>query len=268
MARAIDNRSIWYQEVSPRSFYDEEALERSIIQNLEIIFPQFKALPFKKSLFDPVRHKNNKPDLAMVKDDYTEWYIIEVELGKHQKDHVIDQMKTFYNCNYSDEHADYIFSKRSDLNLTSIKQMVATKSPELMVIVNEPKEDWITELKTLRCKTCIFQIYHDYNGQPLYRLNGEHPYIYTKFCHCKYQKIGSPYTVEVLDKHFLDSYGIIDGTKVSIEFNGLNLQWTRQDDSSRIFLHCNHLRPPLDALTDRYRLNFNDALRSFTFTKD
>lgn len=269
MARVIDNKSIWYQEVAPRSFYNEEDLERAIIHNLEIIFPQFKALPFKKSLFDSSRHKKNRPDLAMVKSDYTEWYIIEVELGKHSKDHVLDQIETFYNCSYLDEHAEYLFNQRShDLDLNLLKTMVASKVPEFMVIVNEPKNDWTADLRLLRCKTCIFQIYHDYNGQPLYRLNGEHPYIYTKFCHCKYQKVGSPYTIEVLDKHFLDSYSIFEGTAISIEYSGLSLQWLRQDASNRIFLHCNHVRPPLDSLTDRYRLNFNDGLKTYSFTKD
>jgi hypothetical protein len=269
MAKAIDNKNIWYQEVSPRSFYDEEDLERAIIHNLQIIFPQFKALPFKKSLFDIARHKRNKPDLAMVKADYSEWYIIEVELGKHSKDHVTDQIQTFFNCSYVDEHAEYIHSQRShDLDLNSLKAMVAAKVPEFMVIVNEPKSDWVDDLKSLRCKTCIFQIYHDFDGKPLYRLNGDHPYIYTKFCHCKYQKVGSPYTVEVLDKQFLDSYGINDGATVPIECNGLSLQWLRQDDSNRIFLHCDTATPPLDSLTDRYRLNFNDALKTYSFTKD
>lgn len=269
MAKAIDNNSIWYQEVAPRSFYDEEDLERAIIHNLQIIFPQFKALPFKKKLFDTARHKNKTPDLAMVKVDYSEWYIIEVELGKHQKSHVIDQVKAFYNCSYDDEHADYIYSQRPhDLDVNLLRAMVASKLPEFMVIVNEAKPDWVDDLKALRCKTCVFQIYHDFNGKPLYRLNGEHPYIYTNFCHCKYQKVGAPYTVEVLDHQFLDSYGIADGAKMAIEYNGISLQWLRQDDSKRIFLHCSNATPPLDSLTDRYRLNFNDALKNFSFTKD
>lgn len=269
MARAIDNKSIWYQEVAPRSFYNEEDLERAIIHNLEVIFPQFKALPFKKTLFDPLRHKKNKPDLAMIKSDYSEWYIIEVELGKHLKDHVLDQIETFYNCSYAEEHAEYIYNQRPhDLDSTFLKNMVATKVPEFMVIVNEEKTDWVEDLKSFRCKTCVFQIYHDYTGAPLYRLDGEHPYIYTKFCHCRYQKVGSPYTVEVLDKYFLDSYSIVDGSPMSIEFKGLNQQWTREDASRRVFLHCNARTPPLDPITSRYRLNYNDALNTFSFTKD
>lgn len=267
MAKAIDFNNIWYQEVTPRSYYLENDLERAIILNLEIIFPQFKAMLFKMKLVDSVRVKNSIPDLAMVRADYSEWYIIEVELGKHSKSHVVDQIQSFYNCGYKDEHADYIFSQRPDLDLTKLKAMVAKVSPEFMVIVNEPKEDWIKDLKKIRCKACVFQIYHDFNGNPLYRLNGEHPFIYTNFCHCKYQKT-VPYALEILDTNFLSSYGINNSDKINIEYAGKTVQWERKDAGSQVFLISKNDRPPLDPLTSRYRLNYNDSLHSFSFTKD
>ncbi len=268
MSRVIDKNKVWYQEVAPRSFYNEEDLERAIIQNLEIIFPQFIAFPFKKSLQSLKTLENNRPDLAMVKTDYSEWYIIEVELGKHNKEHVLGQIETFYDSDYFEEHADYMFQQCPRLDLVQLKDMINRKVPEFMVIVNEPKPDWVEDLRELRCKCCVFQIYHDFKGNPLYRLNGEHPYIYTNFCHCKYQKYGSPYTIEVLDFYFLDSYRIPDSGDITIEFNGLALKWQRQNDGKRVFLHCNHFVPPLDPLTDRYRLNYNNDLDIFTFTKD
>lgn len=269
MAKAIDKNNVWYQEVAPRSFYKEEDLERVIIQNLEIIFPHFKALPFKKKLFDSARNKSNTPDLVMIKADYSEWYIIEVELGKHDKKHVLEQIETFYNCSYTDDHASYIFNKRRrGFNLNSLKTLIATQSPKLMVIVNEPKDDWKEDLKSFRCMTCIFQIYQDFEGKALYRLNGEHPYIYTNFCHCKYEKVGYPFTVEVLQTDFLDGYGILNGEKISIEFGGVRLQWERVDGANRVFLNCDYTRPPLDPLTDRYRLNYDNILKSYSFTKD
>jgi len=267
MAKAIDFNSVWYQEVTPRSYYLENDLERAIILNLEIIFPQFKAMLFKMKLVDSVRVKNSIPDLAMVKNDYSEWYIIEVELGKHSKSHVVDQIQSFYNCGYKDEHADYIFSQRPDLDLVKLKAMIAKTLPEFMVIVNEPKEDWVKDLKKIRCKACVFQIYHDYNGNPLYRLNGEHPFIYTKFCHCKYQKT-VPYAIEILDTSFLTSYGVNNSDTINIEYAGRTVQWERKDSGSQVFLISKIDRPPLDPLTSRYRLNYNDSLNSFSFTKD
>jgi hypothetical protein len=262
MSKVIDSNDVWYHEVAPRSYYLEEDLERSIIQNLQIIFPAYKAFLFKKTLIDATNpNQKNSPDLAMVKDDYSEWYIIEVELGKHQKSHVIEQLRTFYNCSYNDSHAEYMFSQRPDLSLHRLKQMVAANPPELMVIVNEPKPDWETDLKALNCKACVYQIYHDFAGNTIHRLNGEHPYIKIDFCHCRYQKT-MPYTVEVLDNlGMLDNHGIIDGSSVDIEFNGRIYKWTRQDaKSGRIFLQSRNPRPPLDPLRSSYRLNYSKTI--------
>lgn len=259
MAKIIDSNDIWFQEVAPRSYYNEGDLERTIVQNLEIIFPEFKAIPFKKELLDPGRNKKSAPDLAMIKIDYSEWYLIEVELGGHPIGHVIDQITTFYSCSYTDDHADYIYKKsKKNLSLNLLKKMIAAKSPELMVIVNEPKPDWSIQLKTFNCKSCIFQIYQNSSGDALYRLEGEHPIIKTDFCHCKYQN-SLPYVIEVLDKHFLDSHGISDGTSINIEFRGKNFLWARIDAGSRVFLECSNPRPPLDPISDRYRLNFHTS---------
>lgn len=277
MAKVIDYSDTWFQEVSPRSYYDEDDLETAVMQNLEIIFPEFTAVLFKKKLTDSVRGVKRIPDLAMIKKDYSEWYIIEVELGKHLKSHVLDQVEAFYNSAYDNTHATYIHSKRPSIfSLSKLKTMISSKTPEFMVIVNEPREDWVKDLAALRCKTCVFQIYHDFNGNPLYRINGEHPYIYTKFSHCKYQK-GLPYAVEVLDKHFLDGYGIANGSKFTIEFNGRNFLWERKD-AGGVFLICNSPRPPLDPLSSRYRLNFfqqinksgtkKKTINAYSFTKD
>lgn len=267
MARAIDFNNVWYQEVTPRSYYLENDLERVVMQNLEIIFPQFHALLFKKSLLDSVTTLSKIPDLAIVKKDYTEWYIIEVELGKHQKNHVVDQIKAFYNCGYRDEHAVYIHSQRPDLDLDELKKMIAKVPPNFMVIVNENKPDWVDDLRKIRCKTCVFQIYHDFHGHALHRINGEHPYIYTRFSHCKYQKT-LPYAIEILEPTFLNSYGINNTDKLNIEYNGKNVQWERKDSGRQVYLICKNENPPLDPLTHRYRLNYDDALTSFSFTKD
>jgi hypothetical protein len=128
-----------------------------------------------------------------------------------------------------------------------------------MVIVNEDKHDWKADLNALNCLSCIFQVYHDFHGNALYRLNGEHPFIRIDFCHCRYQK-GLPYVVEVLDKHFLDSHGILNGSTFNVEYKEKNFQWSRQDDSGRVFLNCSNPRPPLDPMSDRYRLNYNQGL--------
>lgn len=261
MSKIIDDNEVWFQEVSPRSYYNEGDLERTIIQNLETIFPEFKALPFKLKLLDPGRNTKSAPDLAMVKTDYSEWYLIEVELGKHTIKHVVDQVTTFFNCSYDDTHATYIHQKSNKkLNLVKLKKMIASKPPELMVIVNEYNADWASKLSPFRCKSCVFQIYHNNGGNALYRLEGDHPLIKTDFCYCKYQNNVS-YMVEILDKSFLDSHGVHNGAAIDIEFRGKIFLWTRTDAGTRVFLECNSKTPPLDPISDRYKLYIQTSVR-------
>jgi hypothetical protein len=192
----------------------------------------------------------------MVKSDYSEWYIIEVELGKHNLPEVVKQIQTFRNCTFNATHANYIHQKRPDLDHALLAPLVTGKLPEIMVIVNEQKEDWKMDLDALSCKMCVFQIYNDFQGRKMYRLDGEHPFIATNFCNCKYEK-QIPFAVKILRRDFLDGYGIPNGTTLTIEYNGINNLWERQDSGNEVFLICKTMQPPLDPLMSRYRLNFN-----------
>ena len=260
MSKIIDHKSVWYQEVASRDYYNENDLERTIMLNLELIFPEFKVFPFKQDLLNNTTGKINAADLGMVKSDYSEWYVIEVELGKHTKNEVISQIETFRNFTPTRAHSDYINLKRPGVfNLQKLNTLVTNKSPELMLIVNEYKDEWKKDLKRLSCKMCVFQIYTDFKGRRMYRLNGEHPFIFTDFCNCKYEKL-LPNTVKILRSDFLEGYGITNGGVFNIEFEGINYLWERYDDGNEVFLICNNSIPPLDPLSSRYRLNYNSSL--------
>lgn len=257
MSKVIDSTANnWFQEVAPRAYYNENDLERIIMHNLSLIFPEYIPVIFKDDLLNFNTGKTNRADLCMIKSDYSEWYVIEVELGKHSKSEVISQIDTFRNCNYTVGNANYIYQKNpSAFNKASLTTLITTAPPELMVIVNEVKKDWKSDLKKLNCKMCVFQIYNDFGGKRMFRLNGEHPFIYTNFCNCIYEK-QIPYAVKVLGQDFLAGYGITNGMKVNIEFNGVSHVWERQDAGKEVFLICNSLISPLDSLTSRYRLNY------------
>jgi hypothetical protein len=259
MSKVMDHRQVWYQEVASRDYYLENDLERTIMLYLELIFPEFIVFPFKQDLINTITGKKSAADLGMVKSDYTEWYVIEVELGKHSQSDVIEQIETFRNFKPTSDHVHYIDAKRPNkFNFTKLNSLVTTKTPELMVIVNEYKAEWKRELQRLNCKMCVFQIYSDFSGKRMYRINGEHPFVFTDFCNCKYEK-QLPNTVKVLQSDFLNGYGIKDGDSVDIIFNGVKYRWERVDAGQQVFLICNSPVPPLDPLSSRYRLNFKEA---------
>lgn len=257
MSKVIDSTANnWYQEVAPRDFYLEIDLERVIMHNLSLIFPEYIPAMFKDDLIHKVTGKTNKADLCMIKSDYSEWYVIEVELGKHTKREVVNQIDTFRNCNYTAANANYIYQKNKSLNLSRLTPLVTSQPPELMVIVNEVKKDWKTDLTKLNCKMCVFQIYNDFDGKQMYRLEGDHPFIYTNFRNCTYEK-QLPYAIKILrEEGFLDSLNIKDGMQINIEYNGVKHTWERQDAGNDVYLICKSQISPLDSLSSRYRLNY------------
>jgi hypothetical protein len=258
MSKVIDPNTNWFQEIAPRSFYLEDDLERTVMLNLQRIFPKFIPFMFKVDLLNGKTSLTNRADLGMIKNDYSEWYVIEVELGKHSLKDVLEQVDTFKECTYGASHVKYIFDNNpGTFDLSKLTTLIKTP-PLLMVIVNEQKDDWKKPLKTYGCKMCIFQIFNDYYGERLFRLDGEHPYIYVDFCDCTYEK-RVPFAIKVLKREFLDEYNVANGSSVRIDYEGKSHLWEREDDGSEVFLICKTPKSPLDELSKRYRLNYNKA---------
>lgn len=261
----IEYSNPWFQEIEPTSFYSEEDLERSVILNLESVFPQFWATTFKKLLKNPTRKKGNTPDLALVKKDYSEWYVIEVELSNHNVKHIQEQVDTFYRCNYNTTHADYLYSKNPHLDQQKLRSMVSSFPPKLMVVINETNSSVNNAVKPYNCSVCIFQIFLDKDSNPIYRLNGEHPIVYTEFCFCQLLK-SLPYTVKILDDdNFIKSNGFQDGSIINIAYNTIISKWELISSGTEYYLVNKSSKFPLEPSTKRYILSKMD--NNFTFIK-
>ena len=47
MSKVLDHDTVWYQELAPRDYYNENDLERTVKLYLETIFPDYKVFSFK-----------------------------------------------------------------------------------------------------------------------------------------------------------------------------------------------------------------------------
>lgn len=263
MAKALCN-NVWYHELSPSTYFSEEDLERMILLNFRSIFPRHKLFVYKRDLWDPVNNRNKRADFAMVHENYDEWYIIEVELSGHSLGHVKDQIESFYNCEFGEEHVDSIAEKDSSFDREKISNMIINRPPKLLVIVNEPKPIWEKELEVFQCDICVFQVYRNHNRRNLFRINGKYPQIGDLYSFCKYIK-QVPYSV-VLDSHsFLDRFGIHDGGEIEIDYDGKLSKWRRIDDRRKTYLVSDSDYPILDELTTRYSLVFHPHTNLFQF---
>jgi hypothetical protein len=91
----------------------------------------------------------------------------------------------------------------------------------------------------------------------MYRLDGDYPTIYTDFCNCKYLNT-LPNTIRILKSTFLEDYGVKNGEKVAVQFNGVNYLWERQDAGKETYLICDNALPPLDPSSSRYKLLYRN----------
>lgn len=259
MSRIIDYETSWFQELVPRDYYNEGDLERTITHYIELIFPDYIVFPFKQSLFNPLTTKSSAADLGMVKRDYTEWYIIEVELGRHSKKEVLEQIHTFRYFIANTSHSDYIYKQRINFDKLKLETLITSVSPRLLVIVNENKIDWKNDLKKLDCQMCVFQIYNDFDNRKMYRLEGEYPMVYTSFCNCKYEKT-LPYTIKILNnKELFLTHSLRDGDYIDIIFEGKKNKWQKVENRNEVYLTCESSSPPLDPISSRYRLNYHSS---------
>lgn len=259
-----------YQEILSKSFYNEEDLERTVMTHLNAVLMDFYTIPFKAKIEDKINNRIKVADLAIIKKDFSEWYIVEVELSGHSLKHVSDQVESFFNCNYSDYHAKYISEKYPEEdNLDKIESMVNNHQPKLLVVVDKEKDEWKSKLDDFECGICVFQIYLNQEGGPAYRLSGEYPLSFTQNCFARIKK-GILATVELIGnkgEEFCNSINLKSGDEVTIIFAGYKTKWQRVDDRTNIYLQATDGYFPLDPTTVRYTLLYNSSNNEIRFTK-
>src|SRR4051794_8208515 len=100
MARVLvaDPSMLWYDELKIISYYSEADLETRILQHASQAFNGYFVLPFKLTI--PYNGASAKPDLAFVRNDYSDWIVVEVELGGHSDAHIKSQVEIFSKGTY------------------------------------------------------------------------------------------------------------------------------------------------------------------------
>lgn len=182
----------WFDELRMVSTYSEAELEKMILAHVNTVFPQYITIPFKKVLNIPTVKKGRAPDLAIISEDYNEWWIIEVETDEDDFSHVKAQIQVFSNYDYNSlEIAKYILSKDSTrtLHLDKLIKMVRDVKPQVLVMVDEISYEWEKEIINLGAQICVFQVYKNKDGSHAFRINGNYPKIFNADkSHCEFIK--------------------------------------------------------------------------------
>lgn len=239
----------WYDELNVASYYGETELEDWFRQHANLIFPHHYVIPFKRDVTSRSTGETKKPDLMLIRHDFSNWAVVEVEIVKHTLNHVLEQTRVFRDGNYNlPEIAQYVrdkflelYKKRS-VTLRKLSVLFDSGAPEILVIADEHKAEWKKELGKLGVKFGIFEIYKDVRGYHAYRIFGDYPIVDADSAQCR-PKIGLPNVVEVVGNFTFAK--INQGGAVNVFFEEHLTQWCLIKEGGKQYLQfigtCNPL---------------------------
>jgi len=178
--------AVWYSELRNVARYNEADFDAVIKSQLETIFPHFIFVPYAKTIKAKGTPTGSNPDFALVRADYEEWWIVEVETIGDKLSRVQGQIRNFTEAGYDAyEHAQYIHSKQPELDFDRL--LVLTDStPKVLVIVDDINSQWIEGLKDYGPTICVFKVYINGNGTEMYNISGDYPYIWEAESFCSF----------------------------------------------------------------------------------
>ncbi|MBN1875204.1 MAG: hypothetical protein JXA33_13310 [Anaerolineae bacterium] len=230
MSRLLLNGE-WFEQLAPTTMLESE-YERIILQKGQLIFPDYYTVPFKTLVFDG--DGGARADLALIEQQYREWWVVEVETGNHSLDgHVLPQVKILANATYSEEVATALTRQLRHLDPVKISLMMKGQAPRVLVIVNEQKPEWKLALKRYNALLSTVEIYRSAKNQYIFRIDGELPTpridVITE-CHVDpfirtWLVIQSPAGLEC-----------VSGDKVTLSYKDMMTEWIRIDSESTVWL--------------------------------
>ena len=244
----------WYEEISPTGVY-ETVYEGMVKAHAPNLWPRFQGVHFKANVYAGA--EGVAADFALVERNYTEWWIVEVELAHHSfENHVLPQTRKLAEAKYGEDEAVKLCEACPKLDLSKVKSMLKEHQPRVLVVVNKPRLDWIKPLAKHEAALAVFEIFQSDDNKRLFRVNGEHP-------------IGPAEVISICRfDNFMRRWLLVEtpaglrvphGHKITIVFNDHITEWERCADSGKVWLYPPNGPNPLSDKFDYELIRRGDA---------
>lgn len=235
----IPGDGAWYHELKAVAYYGESDLERVIRDHVRSLFPDFYVFPYKRDVARRDASETKRPDLAMVRRDFSAWGVIEIELSEKNLTHVLEQTSCFKAGEYNTpETAKYIRGQlrahcKKMASLGRLQDLITHKLPTVLVIADAHVDAWERPLKQAGVDLCIFQIFKNTRGHYIYRALGDYPIIPAREAHCRRHPTLSN-TLEIIGHFEFKRLG--KSRQVDVVFDARLTRWTFIEDGGKSYL--------------------------------
>lgn len=232
----------WYSELRNVARYNEADFDSVIQSQLETIFPYFIFVAYKKRIIKSGAEKGSVPDFALIRADYKEWWIVEVETIGDDLRHVRKQIDDFTSGSYNSiEQAKYIFDKNKSLDLKKLKELTDSP-PKVLVIVDDIDSKWILGLEEFKPTVCVFRVFINSEGIEMYSIGGDYPYILEEYSHCQFSsrsllELSNP---DVLEPEIPNSGHKQSWLRTALEHLGKSLGIRREENDRPVIYKIAH----------------------------
>lgn len=174
MARILFNRD-FFEELAPGSMLEMD-FEAIVVGKGELIFPDFRVIPFKTPVFSD--DDCAMADLALVEKSYREWWVVEVETGNHSLNgHVLPQVRTLAGASYGENEGRVLCDACPDLEAKSVFDMLKGEQPRVLVVVDTDRKEWIQPLKRYDAELLVLEKFRSDRNDYAFRIDGYLPSV-------------------------------------------------------------------------------------------
>lgn len=258
----------WYEQVEP-STLSELVFQDRISLHAPLIYPHYYVIPFNKTLTAPSEsnsreyyHDRESPDgdeltgdsnvlkvradLAFVAKDYSEWSVVEVEMGYHSfNGHVKPQIETLLRASYGRDEAEYLCSKVEGLDVGKMYHMIQYMPMSFLIILNQNKPEWSKWLSERRIKIITFELFRSKENKEIFLVDGTYTSnVLYKVSDCEFH----PTIPRLLGIRSPESY-FPQGSHIDLVFNNCLTSWEVIHSQSSVWITATRRDP----LNTKYR---------------
>lgn len=154
----------------------ESEFEGILRTDADLLFPGFFFVPFKARVEGPTGGR--KADFALIDHQYRRWWVVEVELSHHSfRGHVLPQVEALSAAVYGEAEAVHLARQDGALDLGRLRDMMLGESPRVLVIVDQPRSEWRSELRVAGALMLVVSVHRSPNGRAALVVDGEYPTV-------------------------------------------------------------------------------------------
>lgn len=221
----------WFYPLSPTTL-SETQFEDLLIQNSEIFRASSWMVRFKKTIY--AAESSARADLAIIDRDYREWFVVEVEMTRHNLyGHVLPQVRTLRDGSYGQPEADYLWERLPAADPARLADLVRGKSPRIVVIADRASQDWGKVLAGADVEFITLEVYKSELNAYIFSVDGGLPQRAPDLVsYCTIH----PMLPRQLIVESPASLGIAANERMSVLWEGQMIEWVRMDSGDSCYL--------------------------------